>query len=135
MSKRLKNFDYRSHYIFITIVCHKRRDFFISKTARVIFRRCLRIAKSKYDFRVAIFLIQSDHIHLLIFAKDQVSQIIAFLKARFSAYFYRSSKKRIGKIWQKSFYDHVIRNELDFKEKHEYIAQNKEKHFYENAAE
>ena len=37
-----------------------------------------------------------------------------------------------GKIWQRNYYEHIIRSEKDFEEIKEYIFYNPEKRFFEN---
>ena len=84
---------------------------------------------------VTKYVIMPDHIHMILFVSDygdkplkngtpraafptkSVSQIINGLKS--------ISTKQIGfSIWQKSFYDHIIRNEKEFLEICSYIDNN-----------
>ncbi len=70
-----------------------------------------------------------NHIHMILIIQNEsgramlvptISTVIAQMKGYIS--------KRIGNsIWQKSFYDHIIRNEQDYLEIWQYIENNPEK--------
>ena len=80
------------------------------------------------------YVIMPDHIHLLLTINEpdghpgrgvptRTSDI-----ARFVGTFKRFCNKEYGKnIWQSRYYDHVIRNEQDYKETWEYIENNPKK--------
>ena len=51
--------------------------------------------------------------------------------SQFVGTFKRFTNREIGKnIWQRSFYDHVIRNQQDYEETWKYIEENPRKWFY-----
>lgn len=73
------------------------------------------------------YVIMPDHIHMIICIRDRtdgrtmhaptLSGIIAQMKAAVT--------KKLGfSLWQKSFHDHIIRNEQDYKEISRYIEEN-----------
>ena len=86
------------------------------------------------------YVIMPDHIHLLITVSadsggqsgtpvptdealkfDNTNSVVS----KFVSTFKRFCNKEIGKnIWQQRYYDHVIRNEADYKEVWEYIEGN-----------
>ena len=92
-----------------------------------------------YDYiSVEKYVIMPNHIHLLIslnFANGRsgppVPTIINNANSEISKFvgtFKRFTNKEYGKnIWQRSFYDHIIRGEEDFKEIWEYIDGNPQK--------
>ena len=84
-------------------------------------------SKTYNNFEMIDYVIMPDHIHLLVAIvideknpndnNPNVSRMVAQFKA--------SVTKQCEKsIWQKSFYDHIIRNEKDFDECLKYIESN-----------
>lgn len=74
-----------------------------------------------------------DHFHLLIRPKGETnfSQIMHSLKLNFSlAYKVKTNKTESLKLWQKRFWDHVIRDEIDLENHIHYIHNNPVKHGY-----
>ena len=76
-------------------------------------------------FRVDKYVVMPNHIHMLLrieggpprASAPTVSDAVGALK--------RLVNRRIGHdIWQRSFHEHVIRNEQDYREIWEYIDQN-----------
>ncbi len=75
--------------------------------------------------RVEKYVVMPNHIHLLLWLSSEpcpvsVSHIIQQMKGTVS--------KQIGApIWQKGFYDHIIRTETDYREIWQYIDNNPQK--------
>ena len=76
------------------------------------------------------YIIMPNHIHLIIridnngrtqYGRTQFSPTINRIIKQFKG----SITKQIGKpIWQKSFYDHIIRDEIDYQNVWKYIDEN-----------
>lgn len=83
------------------------------------------------------YAILPDHVHLLLRIVDRDGRsVIAPTISSVIRLFKGSVTKQCGEsIWQKGFYDHVVRNQEDLAEISEYIANNPikwmEKHFTE----
>jgi len=58
------------------------------------------------------------------FLKDSLSSVIASMKSAASRTANRISKQSAGSIWQRSFYDHVIRDESELQVIRQYIIDN-----------
>ena len=72
------------------------------------------------------YVIMPNHIHLLVFI-DRFSGRTQFAPtiSRIIKQFKGVITKRLGKsIWQKGFYDHIIRDEYDFQIRWQYIEDN-----------
>ena len=87
-----------------------------------------------FGIRVEKYVIMPNHIHLLIFISEQratarvaptkenaspysLGQIIGGYKSKVSHDYLQLCKKSgvfMGKIWQRNYYDHVIRTEADY---------------------
>ncbi len=85
------------------------------------------------DISVIKYVIMPNHIHLMLWIKSdgngtsrtpfpttQNSRVSSFIST-----FKRFCNKEYGQnLWQKSFYDHVIRNQWDYEKHMEYICNN-----------
>ncbi len=71
-----------------------------------------------------------DHVHIILTpgqkedgAEWSVSQIVHSLKG-YTAHRVNARRERTGKVWQKSFYERVIRSERDLSDKVRYVWEN-----------
>ena len=82
------------------------------------------------DISVAKYVIMPNHIHFLLVVDNGTSRTPSPTKqnatvSRFVSTFKRFCNKEIGEnIWQRSFYDHIIRNQEDFDKHWQYIDEN-----------
>lgn len=134
---RLKTYDYSENgYYFITI-CTKDKEHILCKKDCILREEgnsfelsdignivdwSVENIKNIYDgFNVDCYVIMPNHIHLLLSIninnETSISKMIQQTKSWVS--------KKVGfTIWQKSFYDHVVRNEHDYYEITRYIQMN-----------
>ena len=106
------------------------------------FRQAYRITKQNHNFQLHALILLPDHIHMLITLaeeSDNYAVIISSLKTHFSRQIVKSddevinqsrSKKRERGIWQRRFWEHRIRDELDYQRHMDYIHYNAVKHGY-----
>ena len=139
MSNYKRYFNNLANPIFITFVTYKRREILIPNID--ILRNSFKYAKNKYDFKIIAISILKDHCHMIIFAKNSndISQIIRTIKFNFSTNVSKeyicknlpeSAVKRGEKgIWQRRYYDHIIRDEKDLHRHIDYIHYNPTKHY------
>ena len=140
---RLENFDYSScGAYFITICTLKKQNYFWNNVGATIGRpqdiilstygkmadTAIQNIPSAYSaLSLESYVIMPNHIHLLLRVRSDeygrpmvaptISRVINQLKGNVS--------KQIGtSIWQKSFYDHIIRNRDDYEEHIKYIYEN-----------
>ncbi len=76
---------------------------------------------------VVYFVVMPDHIHLLLRTGTDKNgrPLVAPTLSRIVKQFKGSVTKRVGvSIWQKLFFDHVVRNEQDYLEHVKYILEN-----------
>jgi putative transposase len=124
-SLRLKGFDYASHSSnFVTIVTEHRQTFFNDKRIATETIEVLQNLREKYLFNLYSFCLMPDHFHALIGIGESgmnLGRICGDFKSLSTRKFWQFYQ---GKLWQRQFFDHVIRNEIDFLETIEYIRQN-----------
>ena len=133
---RLKKYDYAQNgAYFITICTHNRAEILcniVGDDAHIVPKKCGIIAEKYIKTIPGIdkYVIMPNHIHMIIkiengtmWASSPTQSISGIVKS-----FKTLVTKEIGKpIFQRSFYDHIIRGEEDFKEIWEYIDGNPQK--------
>jgi len=123
-SLRLRNFDYASHSHFVTIVTQDRKKFFDDKRIAASTIETLLKIREKYNFNLYSYCLMPDHFHGLIGIGDSgmtLGRICGAFKSLSTRQFWKFYQ---GKLWQRQFFDHVIRNEEDFFETVGYIRLN-----------
>ena len=133
---RLENYDYSQEGAYFITICVKDRKPILSKIvgddAHIVPQKYGRILE-KYIRNVPEiekYVIMPDHVHLIIRINN--GTMWASSPTRNVATIVRSLKtlttKEIGEpIFQRSYYDHIIRNQDDYNEKWEYIENNPKK--------
>lgn len=131
-SIRIKDYDYSKENIYFITICINNRLELLGKIIKEDYIELThegKIAKQNinkieeiYD-NVIIneYIIMPNHIHMLLeikYKKDiSISKIIKHYKTNVS-------KEIKYSIWQKSFYEHIVRNEKEYLEIKEYIQNN-----------
>lgn len=81
------------------------------------------------DFQVDEYIIMPNHIHFIIYhykdGQTSISDVIRNFKS-YTTHIYGQ------KLWQRSFYDHIIRNENDYKHISKYIYENPARWIYDD---
>lgn len=140
---RLLQFDYSGSTAYFIMICTRDRKklFWADPTADPVSLQDIKLSQygflvddavqniSKYYPSISVdhYVIMPDHLHLLLrinsddhgrpMVAPTVSTVVQQMKGVVS--------KRAGfPIWQKGFYDHVIRGEQDYREVWEYIEAN-----------
>ncbi len=142
---RLKDYDYASSGVYFVTLCVARREWLLRQiSSNLVGANCVRPPEfpSLSDIGVLVereiagldavysgvrvdkFCIMPDHIHLMLRLSPgrsdkspDLSRIIKQFKGKIS--------KQLGRsIWQRSFYDRVVRNEEEYREIWQYIDRN-----------
>ena len=131
---------------FFTLVTFDRRPFLTSPVARRILRTTWKEVQGRYPFEVRGVCLLPDHIHCIWKLPERdnnFSKRWMSIKAIFTKRFLAAggsegtrnqSRKRTGEaaIWQRRFWEHMIRHEDDFSRHFDYIHYNPVKHGYVN---
>ena len=143
---RIKNFDYSSTGAYFITVCTANReplfwcdrrgdlrspacDAFLplSRIGTIVRYEIQKLSTIYPCVRVDKSCIMPDHIHMIISimsdpdGRPQVAPTIPRIINQFKG----AVSKQVGRsIWQKSYYDHAIRNQQDFDETWKYIENN-----------
>ncbi|MEL6581019.1 MAG: transposase [Cyanobacteria bacterium J06621_12] len=139
--------DYRRMYIpggiyFLTLVTYLRRPLFEKPGSINLLRAATAKIKAEKPFEIVAAAILPDHIHFLWqlpFNDSNYSQRISRLKVIFTRAYQKQNdsydhisasrlKHRESNVWQRRFWEHVIRDEADFQQHLDYIHYNPVKH-------
>ena len=136
---RLEHYDYSSAGAYFLTICTKERKNYFWESVGATIGRPQDVPLSPYgkvvdeaiknipliypSIAVEHYVIMPDHVHLLLLyhGRAMLAPTISRLVQQMKGYV----TKQIGKpIWQKLFYDHVIRTREDFAEHMRYIEDN-----------
>ncbi|MEE1172227.1 MAG: transposase [Ruminococcus sp.] len=141
---RLKKYDYSQNgSYFLTICSYERQYLFwekestlyphkdqkLSEIGRIVESSILNIEKHYQNIRVDNYVIMPNHVHMILTIQRSIDFKMICSSAtnvsnvinKFKGY---ASKKAGMTIWQKSYHDHIIRNEKDYLKIWEYIDNN-----------
>ena len=142
---RLKNYDYSQNGAYFITICSKDKQWLfwdvgastarpteeadLSYIGKIVDEMIAEIPKRYSYIKVDNYVVMPNHVHLpLMVCADErgramhaptpdISRVVQHLKGAVT--------KKAGKtIWQKSFHDHVIRDEKDYLKIYEYIDNN-----------
>ena len=147
---RLQEYDYNSAgACFVTFCTHRRRQCLcrivgathespvVELTAYgQILENFLRHIPARYSCRIDKYVIMPNHVHLLISVSgdarairesplqrnSDISKMIGYIKMNTSKQIHEQFET--SAIWQRGFYDHVIRNQSDYDDAYRYIENN-----------
>ena len=141
---RLENFHYSAGYAYFITICTENRAKILSEIVgegfslpqltafgEIVNKNILHIPQKYENASVKSYVIMPNHIHLIISIVDDgredpsptINSIIGWLKYQSTKEYCPNSK---SKLFQRSFYDHVIRGREDYEEISRYIYENPE---------
>ena len=151
-SPRLKKYDYsRPGYYFITMCTHDKIKI-LSKvikdengkwgvaltTAGVIVDEIINSLPERFSIKIHKYIIMPNHIHFIMIVNNtellkatrrnpehhrkMIDEAVGYIKMNASKRIHREFYE--GKIWQRSYHDHIIRSEFDYGKIWSYINTN-----------
>ncbi len=149
---RLKGYDYSQNgAYFITICTHNKKHLFSNIVGAIhespenkltqygdFVEQIIEILPDRFNVSIPKYVIMPNHIHLIIeiynddekrairesplqYHRSIIDKMVGFLKMNVSK---KIHSKHSDEIWQRSYHDHVIRGEKDYKKIWEYIDTN-----------
>ena len=146
---RLSGYDYSSSgCYFVTICTHNNLNLFwtnglLNSFGRIVESQIEKIEERYWDVKIDKYVIMPNHIHMLVtigcdalpdddeillqetlgeIKHSNLEGIIGLLKSGVTREIHRINNKI--KVWQRSYFDHIIRNEKDYNETWDYIEAN-----------
>lgn len=131
---RLKDFDYSesNNVYFVTICTAEKRNYFIDgKVAKIIEDELDLRQRAAKEIRLFCYCLMPDHLHILFsltedYVRKYTSDSLSNWICAFKRYTSRSANImfRVKPLWQKNFYDHVVRKEESLSAIADYILNN-----------
>ena len=129
---RIKNYDYSKENIYFITICVKDRlellgsirdSNYIELTSvgKIVKKHINKIEKIYDNTRIDEYMIMPNHIHILLEIKNRNDISISKIINRYKT---NISKEITYSIWQKSFYEHIVRTEKEYLKIKEYIQNN-----------
>jgi putative transposase len=125
---KYRRYHLPGHPVFLTLVTHNRRSWLAEDHCVEALLHSMHWVKTKYPFRHIAHAILNDHVHWMLLPESEtnLSGLVAALKR--DAGWRLKESGLSGPIWQKRFYDHIIRDEDDFARHLDYVHFNPVKH-------
>jgi putative transposase len=134
--------NYRRYYIpngivFITAVTKNRNHYLKNDEDITMLFETLSQVQQIHPFHILAYVILPDHFHWLMTVGNTVGDFSTILKSIKWNYTFQYKKVHhiltAFNLWQRGFWDHIIRNEQDLKNHIDYIHWNPIKHNYVNS--
>jgi putative transposase len=118
---------------FITCVTRNRKPIFANADCLNLLRETLRSVRKVYPFHMQAYVFLPDHFHLLVHIPlgTDISRLMQSVQWNYAL----NHKRLLGitspiRLWQRGFWNHVIRDEDDWERHFNYIHCNPVKHGY-----
>ena len=144
---RLKNFDYSNNGVYFITLCTQSRKSILSKIIvgeglplphlshyGKITEKWIQALSNQYqEMSVLQYVIMPNHIHLLLSVRKDdgrgdpsptVDAAMGWLKYQATKEINKARNTAGVKVFQRSFYDHIVRNDEDYCEIYNYIYEN-----------
>ena len=128
---RIIEYDYSKEGMYFITICIKNRlellgkikDNYIELTQEgIIVKECIKQIEKRYiNVEIDEYVIMPNHIHMILVINNKTEVTISRMMKQYKTYV---SKKVGYAIWQKSFYEHIIRNEKEYIKIKDYIKNN-----------
>jgi putative transposase len=133
-SMRLEGYDYSTPGYYAVTVCTNNREYFfgdvinyemqLSNVGEVAERELVLMPTHFDNVEVDAQIVMPNHIHV-IFAlggKTSLHQVVAVFKSRVSRI--AGVEFGVSGIWQRRFFDHIVRSEISLERQREYVRNN-----------
>ncbi len=127
-SPRLQAFDYAARFAYSVTICTRDRvPLFADEAAGRDVAECLEDHAKQCGYPLVAYCIMPDHVHILTAPgrAREVMPLPRFIRQFKAAVTHRLRDSGIGgSVWQRSFYDHVLRKDEDLERVARYILAN-----------
>ena len=134
-SPRIRGYDYGTpNYYFITICTHDKKCIFgnvcnLNEFGRIA-EECINLVPERFPgIRIDKYVIMPNHVHAIVIVENHAVTDISTVIGQYKM----SVTKRIREmcknldVWQRSYHDHIIRNQKGYETIWEYIQNNPQK--------
>ena len=114
---------------FFTVVTNNRAPYFQNPKAVNVLRQGFKNVIAKYPFTINAIVILPDHIHT-IWTLPKGDCDFSLRWRMIKTYVTKHANSHVPSLWQKRFWEHLIKDEKDYQNHVEYIHYNPVKHGY-----
>lgn len=128
-SIRLKEFDYSTNGAYFVTICSYNRQPLLKDFSLEIKKELKQISFDFQGVTLEDYAILNDHLHLLLFlegSKVSLSRVIQSFKSK-AWHRIRENHNCFAKVWQRNYFEHIIRNQKAYERFKLYILRNPEK--------
>ncbi|NIP73456.1 MAG: transposase [Gammaproteobacteria bacterium] len=111
---------------FFTVVAHQRRPWLCTRSARQALRAAVNRVRDDYPFRIEAWVLLTDHMHC-IWSLPKGDHRFPLRWQLIKTYVTRSIAPA-RRLWQRRYWEHTIRDQIDFNAHCDYIHYNPVKH-------
>ena len=128
---RLRDYNYAlGGYYFITICTENKKSFFgeivedkiqLNEIGKLAYGNIEKLEEIYNTIKIDKFVVMPNHIHMILIIDKETDLTVSRIIKQYKEWITKTIKKS---IWQKSYYDHIIRNEKDYYRIWKYIDEN-----------
>lgn len=130
---RIPGYDYsKCNYYFITLCTYDKKCIFgspqnLNRLGKIVQEHIENIKNHYKSVRVDNYVVMPNHVHMIIALQDEIhnpniSSLVALFKTGVTKQIRLIEPDM--KVWQRSFHDHIIRNQRSYEKIWEYIENN-----------
>ena len=131
-SPRIPNYDYSTaNFYFLTVCTHEKRCIFgkpgnLNWMGKIAEENLLKIPVVFPNIRVDHYVVMPNHVHMILDVQNSGETDISVVMGQYKMSVTRKIRERIPDfpVWQRSFHDHVIRNQARYEQVWRYIEGN-----------
>jgi putative transposase len=125
LAPRLKSFDYLGPYRYFLTICTfgRARVFVEGDRVRLVMVELSRTADD-HRFNVIAYCFMPDHVHLLVDGTHEASDFREFVRVFKQRSAFRWKQQHGSALWQRSYFEHVLRDEEDTIGVAKYLLEN-----------
>jgi REP element-mobilizing transposase RayT len=120
---RLRFVLHHDPLFFVTFCTHERRKLLATDAVHAAFVAFPSQANSRHNLAVGRYVIMPDHVHFFVRRPDdlQLGRWVGMLKQALAKHIALAGT---SPIWQRGFFDHVLRHDESYRDKWNYVREN-----------
>src|SRR5713101_737002 len=116
---------YRGFTMVSITACVKNKDsFFTTEDRFAIFQEILLDELKRFECGADVYLFTPDHAHLLLHGESETADVLRAMRSFKQKTGFWFSRNHSSILWQKDFYDHIVRNDKGIERQILYMLNN-----------
>lgn len=123
---RLQHYDYHSGFFFVTNKADFAQNIFRSKIKDLLENELVDLVSKINSISIDYYVVMPNHIHVILIFRNSILALPEFWRRYKAITTYKAKKEKLynGTLWQRNYFEHVIRSELGLHKIREYIKNN-----------